>query len=297
MLNARRFASLCLLAAAGFAVAAVPSSADLPSRYQAGQQRAQQLRSQIAAQTRRIQGFEGSISSLQARLDEIQRSVTTEEQLLTTVTDQLSTARSRLVTLRTDYARDQGALANQLRAQYEAPPPTLVNVVVDSGGFNQLVNGIQDLTAIRRANVRTTQAVVAARDAVQAQAVRLAADQARRRRATAAVLGERDDIAQLRLSIVDRELEAEQVRSGERSQLRSVRRALVHEAAVLDAEAARAQTLSSGGAVAPPAGCANTPFVAHGGEFGFFPAPGTEPQSSPSLAQFVYAVPLHQRAL
>ena len=29
-------------------------------------------------------------------------------------------------------------------------------------------------------------------------------------------------------------------------------------------------------AVAPASGCVNTPFVPHGGEFGFFPAPGTD---------------------
>jgi Peptidase M15 len=174
-----------------------------------------------------------------------------------------------------------------------------VYVIVDAGGFNQLVNGIRDLTAIRRSNVQTTQAVVAARSAVQAQAVRLAADQARRRRSTAAVLVERDDVAQLRLSIVDRELRAERARSAEAGQLTVLHRTLVHEAAVLDAQAARAQTLSSGGAVAPPSGCANTPFVSHGGEFGFFPAPGTnytvnqEPIIAARLDQVGRALNLH----
>ncbi|MGH2896498.1 MAG: D-Ala-D-Ala carboxypeptidase family metallohydrolase, partial [Solirubrobacteraceae bacterium] len=147
-------------------------------------------------------------------------------------------------------------------------------VVVDAGGFNQLVNGLADLSAIRRHNVQTTESVAAARTAVQAQAVELAQVQARRRRSTAAVVVERDDVAQLRLSIVDRELSAERTRSNDAGQLISLHRRLVHEAATLDAEAARAETLSSGGAVAPASGCANTPFVAHGGEYGFFPAPG-----------------------
>ena len=277
----------------------VSSSADLTGRYQSGQQRAQQLRSQIAAQTKRIQGFEGSISSLEGRLRVIQQSVSTQERLLGDVSDQLTAAKTRLGQLRVDYARDQAALAAQLRAQYESPAPSLVNVIVDAGGFNQLVNGLRDLTAIRRSNVQTTQAVAAARSAVQAQAVRLAADQARRRRATAAVLVERDDVAQLRLSIVDRELSAERARSADAGQLTALHRTLVREAAVLDAEAARAQTLSSGGAVAPPGGCANTPFAAHGGVYGFFPAPGTnytvnqEPIIAARLDQLGKALNLH----
>jgi TolA-binding protein len=299
MPSARRLASLCLLSAVAAAATAVPGSADLTSRYQSGQQQAQQLRSGIAAQTKRIQGFEGSISSLEGRLEVIQRTVSIQEQLLGQVSDQLTTARTRLGQLRLDYARDQTELAAQLLAQYESPAPTLVNVIVDAGGFNQLVNGIRDLTAIRRRNVQTTQAVAAARSAVQAQAVRLAADQARRRRATAAVLVERDDVAQLRLSIVDRELSAERTRSSEAGRLAALHKTLVREAAVLDAEAARAQTLSSGGAVAPPSGCANTPFVAHGGVYGFFPAPGTnytvnqEPIIAARLDQLGRALNLH----
>jgi peptidoglycan hydrolase CwlO-like protein len=296
---ARRTILLGLLVAVVAGVAAVPSSADLTSRYRAGRARAQQLKSQIAGQTTRIQGFEGSISSLEARLRAIESSVATQEGLLTSVTDQLTAAKARLVQLRATYAHDQQALAAQLRAQYESPAPTMVNVVVDAGGFDQLVNGLADLSAIRRRNVQTTEAVQSARTAVEAQAVQLAQVQARRRRSTAAVLVERDDVAQLRLSIVDRELSAERTRSDEAGQLASLHQKLVHEATVLDAEAAKAETLSTGGAVAPASGCANTPFVAHGGEYGFFPAPGTnyivnqEPIIAARLDQLGLALHLH----
>ncbi|HEY5431722.1 MAG TPA: hypothetical protein VIK04_21600 [Solirubrobacteraceae bacterium] len=296
---ARRIVLLSLLAALAAGLAAVPSSADLTNRYRTGRTRAQQLASQIAAQTHQIQGFEGSIGSLEGRLAEIEASVATQQRLLANVTGELASARARLHSLRATYVDDQAALAAQLRAQYEAPPPTLVNVVVDAGGFNQLVNGLADLSAIRRRNVQSTEAVAAARIAVQAQAVALAQVQVRRRRSTAAVVVERDDVAQLRLSIVNRELSAERSRSHEAGQLTALYRTLAHEAAVLNAEAARAQTLSSGGAVAPPSGCANTPFVPHGGVYGFFPAPGTnytvneEPVIGARLDQLGLALHLH----
>jgi hypothetical protein len=51
--------------------------------------------------------------------------------------------------------------------------------------------------------------------------------------------------------------------------------------------------------VAPPSGCANTPFVAHGGVYGFFPAPGTnytvnqEPIIAARLDQLGRALNLH----
>jgi peptidoglycan hydrolase CwlO-like protein len=299
MSSARRIACLCLLAAVAVLLAAGSSSANLVDRYQSGQQRAAQLRAKIRAESQRIEGFQGSIASLQSRLAVVQRSVATQEQLLGSVSDQLTAARARLVRLRAEYARDRQALAEQLRARYEVPPPTIVNVVVDSGGFNDLINGIRDLTAVERSNVATTRAVAAARVAVSAQTVRLAKVEARRRRATAAVLAERDDIAQLKASIVGRELSAQHVRDAASASLSALHTKLVHEAAVLDAQAARARTLSSGGGVAPPGGCTNGPFVPHGGTYGFFQAPATdysvgqEPILAARLDQLAKALQLH----
>jgi peptidoglycan hydrolase CwlO-like protein len=299
MLKARRIACLCLLAAAAVTLTGGSSSASLLDRYQSGQQRASQLRSKIRAESQQIDGYQGSIASLQSRLTVVQRSVATQEQLLGSVTNQLTAARARLARLRAAYARDRATLAEQLLARYESPAPTIVNVVVDSRGFNDLVNAIRDLTAVERQNVTTTKAVAAARAAVQTQMVRLAKVQARRRRATAAVLAERDDIAHLKASIVSRELIAQRVKNANSANLGALHRKLVHEAAVLDAQAARARTLSSGGGVAPPAGCTNGPFVPHGGEYGFFQAPGTdysvnqEPIIAARLDQLGKALQLH----
>jgi uncharacterized coiled-coil protein SlyX len=295
----RRITSLFLLTAVGFGVLATAGAADLTSRYQAGQQRSAQLRSAIRGENSRIEGFEGTISSLEGRLTAIERSVTIQERLLTAIDGQLYGARRRLAQLRAEWARDMSALAAQLRADYETPPPTLMGVVVDAGGFNQLLNGLGQLTAIERQNTIAAESVRAARAAVAAETARLAADQARRQRSTAAVLVERDTIAQLKLSIVDRELGVVRARDRNSQQLDALQRTLVHEAAILDARAAAAQTLTSGGAVSPPGGCANTPFVPHGGAYGFFPAPGTnyqvnqEPVIAARLDQLGKALKLH----
>ncbi|MFL5860823.1 MAG: hypothetical protein ACJ780_08605 [Solirubrobacteraceae bacterium] len=300
MLTVRRLAYFFLLAAAVLGVMAGPGLADLSSRYKVNQQRAQQLRSQISAQSRKIQGYQGTVNSLEARLAQIEIALGVQERLLSNVTFQLAAARSRLVRLRVTEAADQAALAAQLRADYESPPPNLVSVVVDAQGFDQLVNGVRNLTAIRRSNVRTMQRVVADRRAVQVQATQLVSVQARRRRSAAAILVERDDVAQLRLSIVSKQLHAEHIRGGEAARLSALRRTLAHEAAVLDAQAARAETLSSGGApVASPGVCVNTPFVPHGGEVGFFQASGTnysvneEPVLAARLDQLGRSLHLH----
>jgi hypothetical protein len=295
----RRITFLFLLTAVGFGAIVTGGAADLTSRYQAGQQRSAQLRSEIRGENDRIAGFEGTISSLQGRLTAIEHSVTIQERLLGAVDDQLFAARQRLTQLRTTWARDLSALAAQLRADYETPPPTLMGVVVDAGGFSQLLNGLNQLTAIERQNTIAAENVRTARAAVAVETARLARDQGRRRRSTAAVLTERDTVVQLKLSIVDRELAVARVRDRNRRQLQVLQKTLVHEAAILDARAAAAQTLTGGDAVAAPGGCANTPFVPHGGEYGFFPTPGTnyqvnqEPIIAARLDQLGEALKLH----
>jgi peptidoglycan hydrolase CwlO-like protein len=300
MLRIRRIAFVLLLAAGVSGTVAASGRADLSGRYEAGQARSSQLRSRLHEESSRIEGFEGTIGSLQQRLNTIQRNVAVQEQLLSSVDDQLAAARTRLAQLRIRYAYDLRALATQLRADYETPPPTIVGVVVDSGGFGDLLNRVADLSAIERHNTETAQSVRDARDAVQIQTITLAAVQARRRRATAAVLVERDTVAQLKASIVARELVVERARSQDTSRLAALHLTLVHEAQILDQRAAQAQTLSSGGVgVPPPGGCANTPFVAHGGSYGFFQGPGTnysfgeEPIIAARLDQLGRALQLH----
>ncbi len=129
----RRITFLFLLTAVSLAVFATGGTADLTSRYQAGQQRSEQLRSEIRGENTRIAGFEGTISSLQARLTAIEQSVTIQEQLLSAVDDQLYAARRRLAQQRAAWARELSALAAQPRADYETPPPTARGPAADAG--------------------------------------------------------------------------------------------------------------------------------------------------------------------
>jgi peptidoglycan hydrolase CwlO-like protein len=258
------------------ALRAGPAAADLQSQYASGQQRAQQLRSQISGESQQIEQFQGSISALQQRLSGVEASVEVQEQQLRSTTDQLSSARARLTSLRAALKHDRAALAAQLRAQYESPPPSLVNVVVSAGGFNQLVNGLSDMAKLRRANARTTAAVQTARAQLAVETQRLSRVQARRQRSTAAVVSERDNLAQLKLAIVDKQLKVKHARNADTTQLTALKRTLQHQANKLDAEASQAALISGGAPVAAPAGCINTPFVAHGGDYGFFQAAGTD---------------------
>jgi peptidoglycan hydrolase CwlO-like protein len=268
-------AAVVAVAVVVLALRAGPAAADLQSRYASGQQQAQQLRSQISGESQQIERFQGSISALQERLSGVESSVEVQEQQLRSTTDALSSARARLTSLRATLNHDRAALAAQLRAQYESPPPSLVNVVVSAGGFNQLVSGLSDMAKLRRANARTTVAVQTARAQLAVETQRLEKVKARRQRSTAAVVSERDNLAQLKLAIVDKQLKVKTARNGDATQLTELKNRLQRQAKKLDAEASQAELISGGAPVAAPAGCINTSFVAHGGDYGFFQAPGT----------------------
>jgi peptidoglycan hydrolase CwlO-like protein len=258
------------------AAVALPASThgDLSSQYQTHKQQADQLQSRINAESTRIHAFDGTIASLQKRLSAVQQSVALQERLLAATQTQLYAARARLHLLEHEWAHDRSVLAAQLVRDYEAPAPGVVNVVIEANGFQDLLNRLADMSAVDRANTRVIQTVKTERAAVEVQARRLAAAEAQRQRAATAVLDERDQIARLKLSVVDKELPYARARSADTQRLKALQKALTHEAHVLDQQAA--QTGFPSGGVAPPAGgCVNTPFVAHGGEWGLFLAPGT----------------------
>ena len=102
---ARCIASILLLAAVGLGAGVSSSGADLTSRYQAGQAKSSRLRAAIRDETSRIGDYQGTISSLQARLSAIERSVSIQQALLASVDRQLAAARARLAQLQTEYNR------------------------------------------------------------------------------------------------------------------------------------------------------------------------------------------------
>jgi septal ring factor EnvC (AmiA/AmiB activator) len=233
----RRIAAALVAAVAVVAVGASASRGDLAGRYAEHQHQASQLRSAIHADTTAIRRYQGSISALQARLVIVQRRLDVDEVLLDQVRLDLTRARDRVAELKVQYARDRRLLAQQLVANYETPPPNLMDVILTSSGFQNLLEKVNALNAIARANAHVTRLVGRARIAVAAEARRLAALEVRRDRSASAVLAERNQIVQLRLSIVDRELASAQDRGTKQRQLSALQKTLAHEESVLQRQA------------------------------------------------------------
>jgi hypothetical protein len=246
------------------------SQGQLESGISSASVREGQISSAIDSNTRRIESFQGSIDDLKARLDALEASLQTERALLERVKGQLASARTHLAALVTALAQDRRVLIAQLIASYESPPPSIVTVILEAHGFADLIERVDDLKAIGQQNARATTRVAETRHAVAVETSHLAALFATRQRETTAVLVQRDEVARLHIALVDRQLQyvhARDRQSAELSGLRAHRRALEGELSRLQASELRSQSqsfASSGPIEYSPSG-----------EYGFFPAPGT----------------------
>jgi peptidoglycan hydrolase CwlO-like protein len=272
-----------LLAALGLLVGAPLSAGDLNSRERS-------LKQGINADSARVQGYRGRLRDLDTRLAGIESSLAIQRSLLVRIEHQLTAARTRLTVLRGELAQDRDRLAEQLVAQYEAPAPNLVSVVLDAHGFADLLERIDQLKLIAHRNADVVAAVGRAKTQVHAQTARLADAQARQRRVTAAVAVERDQVENLRLTVLQHARVAARERARKQAELRHVQ----HQLAILQARAAAAQRASfAAGDTGAGSGGSD------GGLYGFFPAPGTnysvgdEPTIAARLDRLGKALHLH----
>jgi peptidoglycan hydrolase CwlO-like protein len=279
-----------LLAAAAlvvFALAALPAAAllapssasgSLESRVDAA--RAKEARQAAASSydARKIAHLTAPIADFQAKEDALQSSLDIQRGILDKLQRHLRADRARLVRLRMSLAHDNKVLAAQLRASYETPPPDLVTVILDSHGFADLLELVDQLKTIGRHNAQVTTHVRATKAAVSKETKQLAADEQQQRQVTAAVLAERDQVSEIRIGLVARKMRYVRARSSHSSQLRTLsaqRSKLERQLAAAQARSAAALNASLGGPLTvPPPGSAGS-FSPHGGTWGFFQAPGT----------------------
>ena len=265
-------ALLGLLAAAVAAPAlAGQSQGALENGISASSSKESALKAAIAADSRTIDGFQGSIEDLHARLSALESSLSFEQGLLERLKSRLHGARSRLASLVAELAHDRQVLIAQVVAAYESPPPSIVTVILEAHGFGDLIERVDDLKAIGLQNATATTQVIDTKAAVARETQRLAVLVASRQRETTAVLVQRDEVARLHLALVDHQLvyiRARDSKSAELGALSAHRASLEKELSRLQISEynSQRQSFTSG-------------FPVEGGgpsgEFGFFQAPGT----------------------
>jgi peptidoglycan hydrolase CwlO-like protein len=290
---------IALVGLGALAVASVPADATSPAalsqKIQAAKIHEQALQAAINADSGKVNSFNGRISDLQTRLNAVQATVNYENGQLAATRTRLGGARSKLARLEARLARDRQILDNQLVAAYETPPPNVMTVVLEAHGFSDLLERMDDLKLVSNENATVTAEVRDEDAAVLAQTKTLAQLEARQKLAADSVLIQRDEIAQLRLAVVNRQLAYARSRSKKRAEVASISS---HRSHLVGELASLTPTVNTAEANAPSLTAAAGGGGGGAGS-GFFQAAGTnytvgvEPEIASRLNTLGKALGLH----
>ena len=159
------------LAIAGLAAVPIASSANQSLgqlNSELGQQQAhqQQLQASLSGLSRLISSLSGQIALVQSREAELQAELAQDRARLITAQAALEREQRLLNLLRARLARARRLLARQLVSSYESDSPDLVSVVLESNGFNDL---LERITYLRDAE-HQQQAIIAITRSAKARA-------------------------------------------------------------------------------------------------------------------------------
>jgi len=249
-----------LVLCAGAILLVVRSSAraanigQLQQQISAGQSQIDNLAGAVGAASSRLAQLDKSISSLQRKISRIQTDLDAKRAELARLQTELRAARIRLEQLEQFEAHSENVLSQQLVSSYEGDNPDLVSVVLDSNGFQDLLERLAFEQRIRKQDVQVIQQVRAARRAVAAQATRLGALEVRQQYITNQVLDERNSLASTKISLVQQQLTVARARQVKSGQLASARaRVAGLQTQLSQLQAAQAAAAASAAAAARPA--------------------------------------------
>ena len=247
-------ALFCLGARSPAARAADPGT--VQQQLNAGQNRVSSLSGAVGADNGRLQQLNGNISGLQSKIAHIQSELAAKRAELARLRRELKAAQARLVRLKAYERKAESVLSQLLVSNYESSPPNIVDVVLDSTGFSNLLERLSFARRIRTHDQQVLAAAIQARDRVAAEAVRLGGLEGHEENLAAQVLAERDQADATKVTLLNQQISVTRTRSkhvGELASARSQVASLSHQLAQLQAEqrqqAAQAASADSVGPV------------------------------------------------
>jgi murein DD-endopeptidase MepM/ murein hydrolase activator NlpD len=281
-------AALGLVVAAALLVcgsgpAGAASIGQLQQRISSGKSTISSLSGALSTTSSHLSQLNARIDALQAQISDMEAKLHTDQAELFTIQLQQTAARNRLHRLERFEAQAEAALSRRMVSTFEADRPDLVTVVLESSGFQDLLERISFAQRIQKQDIQIVTKVRAARRAVSAQAVHLGALEVKQRAVTEQIAHERNTLVGAQEAVLRQRIAVAQTRSHQAGQLAGARdqvASLQHQLSQAQAAAAAAQaqpsvtSTSSSGAAAPPAST---------------PAPA--PSSVPSSGGFVFPLP------
>jgi peptidoglycan hydrolase CwlO-like protein len=251
-------AVLAIVVGAGLALRSAPAHAlsigALQQRISAGQGRISSLAGAVGAYSSQLARLDESISGLQDEIGRLEADLRVREAELVKLQIELTLARNRLAQLEAFDAHAEAVLAGQLVNSYESGAPDLVSVVLESNGFQDLLERLAFAQRIQRQDVQVIKAVRIARRRVAAEAVRLGALEVRQQQLTDQIAGERNALAASQANLLRQRIAVAAARAVKAGQLASIRGQVASlQSQLRAAEAAQAAAAARAAAAAAAA--------------------------------------------
>jgi murein DD-endopeptidase MepM/ murein hydrolase activator NlpD len=181
------------------------------------------LTTEISRYNARIGELQGSITTLTAKVTRIQTDLDRKRALLSRIQSDLREQRARRARLKARLLFARRTLARRLVELYQSDQPDLVTVILNSKGFADLIEREEFIRRIGEQDKRIIDLVRTAKADAEDNAARLADLEVKQRKITAEVLEQRDEVADAREQLVDQRSGYERQRAGRAAALSNVR--------------------------------------------------------------------------
>jgi peptidoglycan DL-endopeptidase CwlO len=215
------------------------------------------LTTDIERYTSRIRSLQSDITRLSARQQKLQTSLDVKRAQLAKVQADLRSERARLARLKARLIVVRRTLAQRLVALYKADKPDLVTVVLNSNGFEDLLERTEFVHRISRQDAHIMGVVRDAKADATATEAKLDTLEKREARVAKAIENERDEVSTVRVSLVGRRDDIRSVRTRKTALLHSSRdrrHDLEDDVQALQKQQAKIQAKLAGYAGSMPAG-------------------------------------------
>src|SRR3954451_11637569 len=187
------------------------------------QARERVLTTDIAGYTSKIRTLQSDITRLSARQQKLQTSLDAKRAELAKVQAELNSERARLARLKARLLVVRRTLAQRLVDLYKADRPDVVTVVLNSNGFEDLLERTEFMHRISQQDSRIMTVVRDAKAEETATEARLNTLERKQASGAKAIETQRDQVSTVRVSLVDRRDSIQSVRSRKTTLLHSSR--------------------------------------------------------------------------
>ena len=214
--------ALALSAAAAVTLLATVADADLSSKINAKQNRADALRASVAAESAKIRASSAGLATAQRRLRAVRADADAQEAKLDRIERALTKARDRLTRLVARQHQATDALRENLLTAYRNPQPDIVSVVIEAKGFTDLLEKADFLKRVGKQQARIMDGARTSRVEVTKQASALATMQQRGLRIAERLEARRDKAQALESALLQEQQRQMARRGAKSSELREI---------------------------------------------------------------------------